>query len=177
MRRGIRIPNFIHGGAQEMGRRAGTENVPGIVGFGKAAELARVNFDKHVSHCKELRDYLAEKITKEIPDTYINGDMENRHPGNLNVTFEYIEGESILLMMDARHVCVSTGSACSSKSLKPSHVLAAMGVPDELIHGTVRFTVGDFTTKEDIDYVVENLKEVVAWLREVSPLGPGKSWN
>ena len=177
MRRGIRIPNFIHGGAQEMGKRAGTENVPGIVGFGKAAELARVNLDSHIKHCSELRNYLADRIIKEIPNTYVNGTMENRHPGNLNVTFEYIEGESILLMMDSRHVCVSTGSACSSKSLKPSHVLAAMGVPDELIHGTVRFTVGDFTTKEDIDYVVDNLKEVVSWLREVSPLGPGKSWN
>ena len=177
MRKGIRIPNFIHGGAQEMGRRAGTENVPGIVGFGKAAELAKVNFDAHVNHCKELRDYLADRIINEIPHTFINGTMENRHPGNLNVTFEFIEGESILLMMDARRVCVSTGSACSSKSLKPSHVLSALGVSDELIHGTVRFTVGDFTTKDDIDYVVENLKEVVAWLREVSPIGPDKGWK
>lgn len=177
MRKGIRIPNFIHGGAQEMGKRAGTENVPGIVGFGKAAELARVNFDNHVKHCSELRNYLAKKIQEEIPDTIINGDMEHRHPGNLNVTFKYIEGESILLMMDSRRVCLSTGSACSSKSLKPSHVIAALGVPDELIHGTVRFTTGDFTTKEDIDYVVENLKEVVKWLRDVSPLGPGKNWE
>ena len=177
MRRGIRIPNFIHGGAQEMGKRAGTENVPGIVGFGKAAELAGKNFDEHVKHCKELRDYLAERITKEIPDTYINGTMEERHPGNLNVTFQYIEGESILLMLDQRRICVSTGSACSSKSLKPSHVLSALGVSDELIHGTVRFTIGDFTTKEDVDYVVENLKEVVKWLRDLSPLGPGKDWK
>ena len=177
MRKGLRIPSFIHGGAQEMGKRAGTENVPGIVGFGKAAELARVNFDNHVKHCSELRNYLAKKIQEEIPDTIINGDMEARHPGNLNVTFKYIEGESILLMMDSRRVCLSTGSACSSKSLKPSHVIAALGVPDELIHGTVRFTTGDFTTKEDIDYVVENLKEVVKWLRDVSPLGPGKNWE
>ncbi len=177
MKKGIRIPNFIHGGAQEMGKRAGTENVPGIVGFGKAAELARINFDNHVKHCSELRDYLAERIKAEIPYARINGSMESRHPGNLNVTFEFIEGESILLLMDARHVCVSTGSACSSKSLKPSHVLDALGVPDELIHGSVRFTVGDFTTREDIDYVVDNLKEVVAWLREVSPLGPDKGWN
>ena len=177
MRKGIRIPNFIHGGAQEMGKRAGTENVPGIVGFGKAAELAKDNFDNHVKHCSELRDYLARRIIDEIPYSRINGSMENRHPGNLNITFEFIEGESILLMMDAKHICVSTGSACSSKSLKPSHVLDALGVPDELIHGSVRFTVGDFTTKEDIDYVVENLTEVVAWLREVSPLGPDKGWN
>ena len=160
-----------------MGKRAGTENVPGIVGFGKAAELARINFDAHVKHSKELRDYMAKRIVDEIPYVRINGSMEDRHPGNLNVTFEFIEGESILLLMDSRHVCISTGSACSSKSLKPSHVLDALGVPDELIHGSVRLTVGDFTTKEDIDYVVDNLKEVVAWLREVSPLGPDKGWN
>ncbi len=177
IRKGLRIPNLIHGGAQEMGRRAGTENVPGIVGFGKAAELARVNFDAHVEHSSKLRDYLADRIMAEIPDVMINGTMENRHPGNLNVTFKYIEGESILLMLDSRRICVSTGSACSSKSLKPSHVLSALGVSDELIHGTVRFTTGDFTTKEDIDYVVENLKEVVAWLRDVSPIGPDKGWN
>ena len=177
MKKGIRIPNFIHGGAQEMGRRAGTENVPGIVGFGKAAELARINFDNHVKHCSELRDYLAQKIQAEIPDVIINGTMAERHPGNLNVTFMYIEGESILLMMDSKRVCVSTGSACSSKSLKPSHVLSALGVSDELIHGTVRFTIGDFTTKEDIDYVVENLKEVVKWLRDLSPIGPEKGWK
>ena len=177
VKKGIQLPSFIHGGAQEMGRRAGTENVPGIVGFGKAAELAKNNFDEHVKHCSQLRDYLADRIINEIPHSFINGTMEDRHPGNLNVTFEYIEGESILLLMDSRRVCVSTGSACSSKSLKPSHVLDALGVSDELIHGTVRFTVGDFTTKEDIDYVVENLKEVVAWLREVSPLGPDKGWK
>lgn len=177
MRKGIRIPNFIHGGAQEMGKRAGTENVPGIVGFGKAAELARINLDSHIKHCSELRDYLADRILAEIPDVMINGTMENRHPGNLNVTFKYIEGESILLKLDMHHICVSTGSACSSKSLKPSHVLAALGVSDELIHGTVRFTVGDFTTKEDIDYVIDALKEEVDWLRKLSPLGPDKGWN
>ena len=176
MRKGVRLPSFIHGGAQEMGKRAGTENVPGIVGFGKAAELAKANFDAHVAHASELRDYLAERITKEIPHVYVNGTMEERHPGNLNITFEYIEGESILLLLDQFGICVSTGSACSSKSLKPSHVLAALGVSDELIHGTVRFSIGDFTTKEDIDYTVEKLKIVVARLRELSPLGPGKSW-
>ena len=176
MRKGVRLPSFIHGGAQEMGKRAGTENVPGIVGFGKAAELAKANFDAHVAHASELRDYLAERITKEIPHVYVNGTMEERHPGNLNITFEYIEGESILLLLDQFGICVSTGSACSSKSLKPSHVLAALGVSDELIHGTVRFSIGDFTTKEDIDYTVEKLKIVVERLRELSPLGPGKSW-
>ena len=177
MRKGIRIPNLIHGGAQEMGKRAGTENVPGIVGFGKAAELARLNFAQHVEHASRLRNLLAEKIVAEIPDVMINGEMEERHPGNLNVTFKYIEGESILLLLDQYHICVSTGSACSSKSLKPSHVLAALGVSDELIHGTVRFTTGDFTTEEDIDYVVECLKKVVKTLRDLSPLGPDKGWK
>ena len=177
IRKGVRIPNLLHGGAQEMGKRAGTENVPGIVGFGKAAELARVNFDQHVKHLTELRDYLAKRITEEIPDVFINGTMEERHPGNLNITFKYIEGESILLKLDMHHICVSTGSACSSKSLKPSHVLAALGVSDELIHGTVRFSIGDFTTKEDIDYVMDALKQEVEWLRELSPLGPNKGWN
>lgn len=177
IKKGIRIPNLLHGGAQEMGKRAGTENVPGIVGFGKAAELARLNFDNHVKHLTELRDYLAKRITEEIPDVFINGTMESRHPGNLNVTFNYIEGESILLKLDMHHICVSTGSACSSKSLKPSHVLAALGVSDELIHGTVRFSIGDFTSKEDIDYVMDTLKEEVTWLRDLSPLGPNKGWN
>lgn len=176
MRKGLRLPNFIHGGAQEMGRRAGTENLPSIVGFGKAAELAQENLDSHIAHCKELRDYLVERITCEIPDTFVNGTMEARHPGNANITFKYIEGESILLLLDYKGVSVSTGSACSSKSLKPSHVLDALGVPVEMIHGTVRFTVGDFTTKEDIDYVVDTLKEIVEKLRLLSPVNSEKGW-
>ena len=177
IRKGVRIPSFIHGGAQENDRRAGTENIPGIVGFGKAAELAKDNLGSHIAHCSELRDYLADKILKDIPYVIINGGMKDRHPGNLNVTFQYIEGESILLQLDACGICVSTGSACSSKSLKPSHVLTALGVGDELVHGTIRFTVGDFTTKDDIDYTVECLKKVVMWLRDLSPLGPEKGWN
>lgn len=176
MRKGLRLPNFIHGGAQEMGRRAGTENLPSIVGFGKAAELAQENLDSHIAHCKELRDYLVERILDEIPDTFVNGTMEARHPGNANITFKYIEGESILLLLDYKGVSVSTGSACSSKSLKPSHVLDALGVPVEMIHGTVRFTVGDFTTKEDIDYVVDVLKEIVEKLRLLSPVNSEKGW-
>lgn len=176
MRKGLRLPNFIHGGAQEMGRRAGTENLPSIVGFGKAAALAQENLDSHIAHCKELRDYLVERITTEIPDTFVNGTMEARHPGNANITFKYIEGESILLLLDYKGVSVSTGSACSSKSLKPSHVLDALGVPVEMIHGTVRFTVGDFTTKEDIDYVVDVLKEIVEKLRVLSPVNSEKGW-
>ncbi|MBR4020356.1 MAG: cysteine desulfurase NifS [Firmicutes bacterium] len=176
MRKGLRLPNFIHGGGQEMGRRAGTENLPSIVGFGKAAELAQENLDSHIAHCKELRDYLVERITGEIPDTFVNGTMEARHPGNANITFKYIEGESILLLLDFKGVSVSTGSACSSKSLKPSHVLDALGVPVEMIHGTVRFTVGDFTTKEDIDYTVDVLKEIVEKLRLLSPVNSEKGW-
>ena len=176
IRKGLRISNYIHGGGQEMGRRAGTENMAGIVGFGKAAEVAEANFDEHIRHCKEVRDYLIEKVSKEIPDTFVNGTMEHRHPGNANITFKYIEGESILLLLDYKGISVSTGSACSSKSLEPSHVLSALDVPVEMIHGTVRFTVGDFTTKDDIDYVVENLKEIVTKLRELSPVNSEKGW-
>lgn len=174
IRRGAKLGNLIFGGGQESGKRAGTENVAGIVGFGKAAELAMNSLDEHIKHSTEMRNYLAEKLTAEIPDVIINGSMDNRHPGNLNVTFKYIEGESILIQLDACGICISTGSACSSKSLKPSHVLSALGVPVELIHGTVRFSVGDFTTKEDIDYTVECTKKIVAWLRDLSPLSPKK---
>lgn len=176
MRKGIRIPNYLHGGAQEMGKRAGTENLAGIVGFGKAAELAMNNLDKHIAHCSELRNYLIEQIKKNIPDVVVNGNMEHRHPGNANVTFEYIEGESILLLLDHFGIAVSTGSACSSKSLEPSHVLTAIGVPDEMIHGTIRFTVGDFTTKDDIDYVIDCLVKVVSRLREISSVNSEKGW-
>lgn len=176
IRKGVRIDNYMHGGAQENNRRAGTENLAGIVGFGKAAQLAKENFDAHVKHSSQMRDYLKDRILSEIPDTFVNGTMDGRHPGNLNVTFEYIEGESILLLLNQFGISVSTGSACSSKSLEPSHVLAALGVPDEMIHGTVRFTVGDMTTKKDIDYVVDNLKTVVARLREISSVNAKKGW-
>ncbi|MCI9639564.1 MAG: cysteine desulfurase NifS [Emergencia sp.] len=176
IRKGLRISNYMHGGAQEMGRRAGTENLAGIVGFGKAAELAKINMEEHIAHCSQLRDYLIDRITREIPDTFVNGTMEHRHPGNANITFKYIEGESILLLLDYKGVSVSTGSACSSKSLEPSHVLTALGVPVEMVHGTVRFTVGDFTTKEDIDYTVESLNEIVEKLRALSPVNSEKGW-
>lgn len=176
IRKGVNIANYMHGGAQENRRRAGTENLPGIVGFGKAAELAKDNFEKHVEHCSHVRNYLKDRILSEIPDTYVNGTMEGRHPGNLNITFKYIEGESILLLLNQYGISVSTGSACSSTSLEPSHVLSALGVPVEMIHGTVRFTVGDFTTKEDIDYVVDNLKTIVGKLREISSVNAKKGW-
>lgn len=176
IRKGLRIANYIHGGGQEMGRRAGTENLTGIVGFGKAAQLAEENLQEHIRHCTQMRDYLIARVTEEIPDVFVNGTMESRHPGNASITFKYIEGESILLLLDYKGVSVSTGSACSSKSLSPSHVLTALGVPVEMIHGTVRFTTGDFTTKEDIDYVVESLKEIVEKLRVLSPVNAQKGW-
>ena len=170
IRKGTKISNFLYGGAQESKHRAGTENVAGIVAFGKAAELADVNFDEHVKHSSQLRDYMMAEIEKRIPDVYVNGDKDHRHPGNLNVTFKKIEGESILLMLNHMGISVSTGSACSSKSLEPSHVLTALGVNEEDIHGTIRFTVGDFTTKEDVDYVLDTLEEIVTRLREISAI-------
>lgn len=176
IRRGVKISNYLHGGAQENKRRAGTENLPGIIGFGKAAELAGINFESHVKHCSELRNYLIDEVLKKIPNVKVNGTMEHRHPGNANLTFEYIEGESMLLMLDAKGISVSTGSACSSTSLVPSHVLSALGIPVEQIHGTLRFTVGDFTTKEDIDYVVECLADIVTTLRGISSVNEKKGW-
>ncbi len=176
IRKGLRITNYLHGGAQENRHRAGTENIAGIVGFGKAAELAEKNLDEHIRHCSELRDYFIEQVLKNIPNTEVNGNMEHRHPGNASITFNYIEGESILLLLDAKGIYVSTGSACSSTSLTSSHVLTALGVPVERIHGTVRFSIGDFTTKEDLDYVLDELKPVVTRLREISSISEKKGW-
>lgn len=176
MRRGVRITNFMHGGAQETKRRAGTENLAGIAGFGKAAELAAANLEQHIEHCTKLRDYFWDRIEANISGVTLNGPREKRHPGNLNVSFDYIEGESILLMLDAFGISISTGSACSSKSLVPSHVLEAIGISITKMNGTVRFTVGDFTTKEDIDYVVETLVKVVSRLRELSPVTGQEGW-
>ena len=176
IRRGVQISNYLHGGAQESKRRAGTENLTGIVGFGKAAELAKEHFDEHVAHCSSLRNHLVERVLSEIPNTFVNGTMEHRHPGNANITFEYIEGEAILLLLNQAGISVSTGSACSSASLEPSHVLSALGVPVEMIHGTVRFTIGDMTTLEDVDYTVDTLKQVVGRLREISSVNTEKGW-
>ncbi|MFR6258841.1 MAG: cysteine desulfurase NifS [Anaerovoracaceae bacterium] len=176
MRKGIKISSFMHGGAQETKKRAGTENVAGIVGFGKAAQLAMNNLSSHIEKCSEIRDYFWEKIKENISGVQLNGPEENRHPGNLNVSFDYIEGESILLMLDGFGISVSTGSACSSKSLVPSHVLDAVGVSITKMNGTVRFTVGDFTTKEDIDYTVDALIKVVERLRELSPVTGQEGW-
>lgn len=176
IRKGVEINNFLHGGGQEMKKRAGTENLPGIVGFGKAAELGMINFDDHVEYISKLRDYFISEIQSKIDDVEINGSMKHRHPGNANLTFKYIEGESMLILLDMEGISVSTGSACSSKSLEPSHVLSALGVPLESIHGTLRFSIGDFTTKEDVDYVVEKLVEIVKKLRKLSPISREKGW-
>ncbi len=176
IRKGLRISNFVHGGAQEMGKRAGTENLPAIVGFGKAAEIAKAGLEEHIAHCSSLRDYMVDQILNRIPDTFYNGSKEHRHPGNANITFEYIEGEAMLLLLDQMGISVSTGSACSSKSLKPSHVLSAIGVPVEKIHGSLRLTIGDFTTKEDVDYVVDCLEKIVTRLREISSVNTKKGW-
>ena len=176
IRKGVQLSNFMHGGAQEGRKRAGTENLTGIVGFGKAAEVAKKDFDQHVAHCSSLRNHLVERVLAEVPNTFVNGTMEHRHPGNASITFEYIEGEAILLFLNQAGISVSTGSACSSTSLEPSHVLTALGVPVEKIHGTVRFTVGDFTTMEDVDYVVDTLKNVVSRLREISSVNTQKGW-
>jgi cysteine desulfurase len=170
IRKGVALPAYIHGGAQESNKRAGTENLAGIVGFGKAAELAATNLETHIAHTRALRDYFVERVQAEISDIRINGSMERRLPGNANITFKYIEGEAILLLLDMAGIAVSTGSACSSASLTPSHVLDAIGVPVEEIHGSIRFTMGDFTTKEELDYAIETLKGAVEKLRKISSL-------
>ncbi|MBR7148518.1 MAG: cysteine desulfurase NifS [Firmicutes bacterium] len=177
IRKGVALPPFIHGGAQEMKKRAGTENVPYIVGFGKAAELAGEILEDHIAKLTELRDDFIAQVLEKIPHVDINGGMEHRHPGNANLAFNFIEGESLLLMLDYYGISVSTGSACSSKSLEPSHVLSALGMPVEKIHGSLRFTMGDFTTKEDLDYTVECLVKIVERLRMMSPISAEKGWN
>ncbi len=170
IRNGVRVSRFMTGGEQERKMRAGTYNTPGIVGLGEAITLATENVEDYANKLSSLRNYMAERITKEIPFCYINGNMDKRLPGNLNVTFKYIEGESILLMLDMNGICASSGSACSSGSLEPSHVLLAIGVPAEEAHGSIRFTLGKENTKEQIDYTVDKLKETVEKLRAISPL-------
>ena len=170
IRKGVVIPSFMNGGAQENKRRAGTENMAGIVGFGKAAELAGTNLQSHIRHVSELRDYFKDQILSRIPEVEINGGMKHRLPGNINLIFNYIEGESLLLLMDAKGISASTGSACSSASLTPSHVLKALKLPYEKIHSSIRFTIGDFTTREDLDYTVEELVQIVERLRSISPI-------
>lgn len=170
VRRGVRIGPYIDGGAQERKRRAGTENVPGIVGFAKAAELAIQNMDEHIEKLTFLRERLRDGIMAKIPYAKYNGHPTERHPGNVNICFEFIEGESLLLSLDLIGVAASSGSACTSGSLDPSHVLMSIGLTHEIAHGSLRLTIGDFTTEEDVDYVIEHLEGIVDRLRQMSPL-------
>ena len=170
IRKGIKIRNLIHGGGQERARRAGTENVTGIVGLGKAVEIAVDTMNERTAKEIELRDYLIDRVLAEIPYTRLNGDRFNRLPNNANFSFQFIEGESLLIMLDMAGICGSSGSACTSGSLDPSHVLLGIGLPHEIAHGSLRLTLGDENTKEEIDYVIENLKEIVQKLRNMSPL-------
>ena len=170
IRTGVKIRSFIHGGAQERKRRAGTENVPGIVGYGKAVELAMASMEQRMKHETELRDYAIARIENEIPYCRLNGDRVKRVPNNINFSFQFVEGESLLIMLDMKGICASSGSACTSGSLDPSHVLLAIGLPHEIAHGSLRMTLGEETTREDLDYTVDTLKEIVANLRSMSPL-------
>ncbi|SCL84925.1 cysteine desulfurase NifS [Sporanaerobacter sp. PP17-6a] len=170
IRQGVKIDPLISGGAQERNRRAGTENVPYIVGLGKAIELACENIDEHNEKLTKLRKRLIKGIFDNIDYVRLNGDDEKRLPGNANFCFRFIEGESILLSLDMEGIAGSSGSACTSGSLDPSHVLLAIGLPHEIAHGSLRLTLGDFNTEEDVDYVIEKLTEIVARLRAMSPL-------
>lgn len=170
IRQGLKLKSFIHGGAQERKRRAGTENVPGIVGLGKAVEIAMATMDERIKKESELRDYLIARIEDEIPFAKLNGHRVKRLPNNINFCFRFIEGESMLIMLDMAGICGSSGSACTSGSLDPSHVLLAIGLPHEIAHGSLRLTLSDEITKDQLDYVVDHLEEIVAKLRSMSPL-------
>ncbi len=170
IRKGVKIRSFVHGGAQERSRRAGTENVPGIVGFGAAVERAIRTMEERTKKEIELRDYLIHRIETEIDHCRLNGDRVKRLPNNVNFSFLFIEGESMLIMLDMKGICASSGSACTSGSLDPSHVLLAIGLKHEQAHGSLRMTLSEENTKEELDYVVENLKAIVERLRSMSPL-------
>ena len=170
VKRGIQFNKIINGGHQERNKRAGTENVAGIVGLAKAMDLAYRNLEANNKKVKELRNYYVKQIKEKIPYIKINGDMEKRLPGNSNISFRFIEGEGLLLNLDLKGICASSGSACTSGSLNPSHVLLAIGLPHEIAHGSLRISIGKYNTKEEIDYVIENLVEIVDRLREMSPL-------
>ncbi len=169
VRKGTRIAPFMLGGHQEAGRRAGTENVPGIVGLGKACELAAENIEQENKKVKRLRDKLENAMLENCPDSRLNGDKKNRLPNTTNISFEYIEGEAILLMLDKYGICASSGSACTSGSLEPSHVLRAMGVPFTAAHGSIRFSLNRYNTEEEVDYTIEITPQIVNQLRELSP--------
>ncbi len=170
IRKGVKIRSFVHGGAQERKRRAGTENIPGIVGLGAATKRAVANMAAKTAHEVELRDYMIDRILAEVPNTKLNGHRTDRLPNNCNFSFEFIEGESLLIMLDMEGICGSSGSACTSGSLDPSHVLLAIGLPHEKAHGSLRLTLSEETTKEDIDFTIEQVKRIVAQLRSMSPL-------
>ena len=170
IKKGLKLKSFIHGGQQERGRRAGTENVPGIVGIAKACEIAMAEMEERMKKETELRDYLIERILKEIPYTRLNGHSKKRLPNNVNISFQFVEGESILIMLDMAGICASSGSACTSGSVDPSHVLLAIGLPHEIAHGSLRLTIGYENTKEEMDTVVDNLKRIITNLRNMSPL-------
>ncbi|MCM1090245.1 MAG: cysteine desulfurase NifS [Muribaculum sp.] len=170
IRNSVRIGAFIHGGAQERGRRAGTYNTAAIVGFGAATELAERELDKRCVYESELRDYLIDRVLREIPYTRLNGHRSNRLSNNANFSFRFIEGESLLILLDQKDIAASSGSACTSGSLDPSHVLLAIGLPHEIAHGSLRLTLSDETTKEELDFVVDELKRIVERLRGMSPL-------
>ena len=170
IRTGVKIRSFVHGGGQERKRRAGTENVPGIVGLGAAVKRAADTMAERTGKETELRDYLINRVLDEIPHCRLNGHRTKRLPNNANFSFRFIEGESLLIKLDMKGICGSSGSACTSGSLDPSHVLLAIGLPHEIAHGSLRLTLNEEITKEDIDYVVDSLKEIVGHLREMSPL-------
>ena len=170
IRTGVKIRSLIHGGAQERKRRAGTENVPGIVGLGKAAQLAMEDMERRARHESGLRDYLMARVMEEVPYTRVNGHRTSRLPNNVNFAFQFIEGESLLILLDGKGICGSSGSACTSGSLDPSHVLLAIGLPHEIAHGSLRLTLSEENTKEEMDFVVDSIKEIVQRLRDMSPL-------
>lgn len=170
IRKGLKLRSFIHGGAQERKRRAGTENVPGIVGFGKAVSMAAASMEERRKQETEVRDYLIQKIETGIPYCRLNGHRSERLPNNVNFSFQFVEGESLLIMLDMEGICASSGSACTSGSLDPSHVLLAIGLPHEIAHGSLRLTLSEDISKEDADYVVEKLTAIVEKLRSMSPL-------
>ncbi len=170
IRKGLKLRSFIHGGAQERKRRAGTENVPGIVGLGKAVQIAMDTMEERTAKERELRDAFIARIEKEIPFAKLNGDRVKRLPNNINFCFRFIEGESMLIMLDSNGICGSSGSACTSGSLDPSHVLLAIGLPHEIAHGSLRLTLSAETTQEQLDFVADKLTEIVARLRSMSPL-------
>jgi len=169
IRKGTKFSPFMIGGHQEKGRRGGTENVPYIIGLGKACELAQKHLDEENVKVKGLRDYLEAKILEKIPNTLVNGDRVHRLPNTVSVSFEYVEGESILLLLSDLGICASSGSACTSGSLEPSHVLRAMGVPFTAAHGSIRFSLSTYNTKEEMDYIIEHLPPIIQKLRDISP--------